>query len=126
MTERALSQRRTDGDRKRKAPFLHPYFPFDPFCCFATLLQPQAARPPPAPSPPPPATARIQSLHINPAHNSHFPVWATLRFGCFNYPRRRSKREGGTGGRMKIGEIERERERQAASYRLGFLSDLGF
>lgn len=73
---------------------LYPYFPFDPFCCFATLLQPLAAHPPPIPSPPPPATARIQSLHINPAHNSHFPVWATLRFGCFSYPRRRSEREG--------------------------------
>lgn len=38
--------------------------------------------PPPPPPPPPPATARIQSLHINPAHNSHFPVWATLRLAC--------------------------------------------
>lgn len=39
-------------------------------------------RHPPPPPPPPPATARIQSLHINPAHNSHFPVWATLRLAC--------------------------------------------
>lgn len=79
--------------------------------------------------PPPPATARIQSLHINPAHNSHFPVWATLRLRLPRYP----PVERAKGNQNKQGKEEPVRwwaekggKGIAASYRLGFLSKPGF
>ena len=91
--------------------------------------------------PPPPATARIQSLHINPAHNSHFPVWATLRLRLPRYPLPTSlppppshtpveRAKGNQNKQGKEEPVRRWAEKGgkgiAASYRLGFLSKPGF
>lgn len=101
MTEAAISGGRSTTEIENgKPPFSLSILPLRPLLL---LRHPPATPSRPLillriPSPPPPATARIQSLHINPAHNSHFPVWATLRFGCFSYPCRRSEREGERAG----------------------------
>lgn len=78
--DRGSSPSTSDGRRRRGATLSLSLSGLLPL---ALPLRPLLLlRHPPPPPPPPPATARIQSLHINPAHNSHFPVWATLRLAC--------------------------------------------
>lgn len=116
-TEALRLRHQTDEDRTQPL-FLLPRFPFDPFCCFAIH-----------PLPPHVSSPCILILPIIPTSQFGQP------FGCSGYlatPRRPVERA--KGNQNKQGKEEprewvdggRGGKGISASYRLGFLSELGF